>query len=95
MPPPVVNIVDESLPLPDSVARGLSSFHRTMRSHYIGIFVLLSVLLATCFQPLITIGPILMFVAWIGAVDVRKMQRFFDWASGWFMGLAMVSMVFT
>ena len=92
MPPPVVSIVDKSIPLPDSVARELSGFHRTMRSHYIGICVLLSILLATCFQPLISVGPLLMFIAWIGAVDVGNMQRFFDRASGWYMGLVMVSM---
>lgn len=91
--PPAVNIVDRSLPLPNSVARGLSSFHRTMRSHYIGVVVFLLILLATSFQALIAVGPLLMLIAWLGLVDIRKMQRFFDCASGWYMGLAMVSKI--
>ena len=89
--PPVVDVFDLSLPLPDSVARELSPFHRLMRSHYIGIALFAVFVLATSFHPMFSIAPILLLITWLGVVDVRVMQRFFDYASGWFMAIAMVS----
>jgi hypothetical protein len=89
--PPVVDVFDLSLPLPDSVARELSPFHRLMRSHYIGIALFAIFVLATSFHPMFSIAPILLLFTWLGVVDVRVMQRFFDYASGWFMAIAMVS----
>ena len=88
---PVVDLdVDASVPLPESVARGLSPFHRLMRSRCIGLvlFAIVSVVLAM--QPLVAVAPILLFVAWIRVVDVRGMQRFFDRCSGWYMAIVMV-----
>ena len=85
---------DACVPLPENVARGLSPFHRLMRSHYIGMIVMTVVLLFLAVQPLFAVGPVLLFLTWIGVFSVRGMQRFLDFASGLYMAIGLVSHVF-
>ena len=89
--PPVVDIVDSSLPLPESVARELSSFHRLMRSRCIGIAIFAIFSLIVSIHPMFSIAPFLLLITWLGVVDVKAMQRFFDYVSGWYMAIAVVS----
>ena len=81
---------DASVPLPDSVVREMSPFHRLMRSHLIGLVLWLSAALVLAVQPLFAVAPVLLLLAWLGVVDVGLMQRFFDYTSGWYIAILMV-----
>ena len=87
----MVDILDSSLPLPESVARELSPFHRLMRSRCIGIAIFAIFVVIHAIHPMFSIAPILLLIAWLGVVDVRAMQRFFDYVSGWYLAIAVVS----
>ena len=79
------------VPLPDSVARQLNPFHRVMRSTGLGLVGLVLVALGLALKPMISVAPLLLFLAWLGLVKVRSMQRFFDLATGWYMAVIVVS----
>lgn len=89
--PSVVDIVGTSLPLPDSVARRLSTFHRVMRWRCIGFVVFAIITLVLSVQPMVAVAPVLLLITWLGVVDAGVMQRFFDYASGWFIAILVVS----
>ena len=82
---------DAPVPLPDSVARQLSPFHRLMRSTKLGLVGFLLVVLGLAVKPMISAAPLLLFLAWIGLFKVRSMQRFFDLTTGWYMAIIVVS----
>ena len=82
---------DASIPLPESAARKLSPFHRLMRSSRLGHVGLLLVALGLAVKPLVSVGPLLLLLAWLGLVKASSMQRFFDLATGWYMAVIMVS----
>lgn len=82
---------DASVPLPESVARDLNAFHRLMRSHCLGLCLFVVIAIVLAFQPLFAVAPVLLLISWMGVVDVAGMQRFFDYCSGWYMAVILVS----
>ena len=82
---------DASVPLPKSVARQLNPFHRLMRSYKLGLVGMLLVTSALAAEPLVTVAPTLVILTWLGAAEMRNMQRFFDLTTGWYMAIIVVS----
>ena len=81
---------DASVPLPKSVARQMNPFHRLMRSYKLGLVGMLLVTSALAAEPLVTVAPTLMILTWLGATEMRNMQRFFDLTTGWYMAIIVV-----
>ena len=90
MPPPVVNILDRSLPLPEHVARKVNLFHRLMRS-YFGLVVILVFTLSITIQPLLAVCPTILIMTWLGVFHTDSIQRFFDYMSGLYLSVLVVS----
>ena len=90
MTSPAIDIVERSLPLPEHAAKQLNAFHRFMRS-YVGVFVTVVVVLSIALQPLITIAPSILLLAWLGVFRTEFTQRFFDYSSGLYMSIIVVS----
>lgn len=82
---------DLAIRLPENVARGLSPFHRLMRTNYIGVMLYVVILLSLTIQPVFSVAPLLLLLTWLGVFEVRGMQRFFDYASGLYLSVAVVS----
>ena len=90
MPPPVVNIVDRSFPLPEHVAREVNLFHRLMRS-YFGLVVALVIILCITVQPLLAVAPTILLMTWLGVFRTDSIQRFYDYSSGQYISMLVVS----
>ena len=89
--PAVTELMEKPRPLPKSVARELSGLQRLMRSHYIGVIVMVVCLSSLAIQPLCAVAPVFLLSAWLGVFKIRSMQRFFDITSGLFIAIFMVS----
>ena len=90
MPPPVVNIVDRSFPLPEHVARKVNLFHRLMRS-YFGLVVALVFILSLVIQPMLSAVPTILIMTWLGVFRTDSIQRFFDNMTGLYLTVFVVS----
>ena len=87
----VAELTEKPRPLPKSVARELSGLQRLMRSHYIGVIVTVVCLASLAVQPLCAVAPMFLLSAWLGVFKIRSIQRFFDFTSGYFISIFMVS----
>jgi len=90
MPPPVVNIVDRSLPLPEHVARKVNLFHRLMRS-YFGLVVVIVFILGITVQPMVSVAPTILLLTWLGVFRTDSIQRFYDYSTGLYLSILVVS----
>ena len=90
MPPPVVNVVDRSFPLPEHVARKVNLFHRLMRS-YFGLVVFFVFALSLAIQPMVAVAPTILLMAWLGVFRTDSIQRFYDYSTGLYLSVLVVS----